>query len=123
MSSNNNINPENEDFEIDVSSNEMARSVDKGVMDDNPNYRRILFWSILGTTIFVVFVVMLASIYDFNSYLTQTSTSEESSYYQIKELNEKAEQRLTSFGVIDEEKGIYRIPIDSAITTYVEENN
>jgi len=123
MSQQDNMKPENEDFKIDVKDEEIARSVDKGVMDDNPNYQRLLFWSVLGTAIFVIFVFMLASIYDFNNYLTQRDTSEGSSYYQIEELNEKAEKRLTTFGVVDKEEGIYRIPIDSAITTYIEENN
>lgn len=123
MSSKDNIKPENEDFNIDVEDEELARSVDKGVMEDNPNYQRLLFWSILGTTLFVIFVYMLASIYDFNNYLTQKNVSEGSSYYQIEELNEKAEEKLTTFGVVDDEEGIYRIPIDSAITTYIEENN
>lgn len=122
MSEKKDHNSENEEFNINVNDEEFARSVSKGVMDDNPNYSRLLFWSILGTVIFAFFVYILASIYDFNKYLTEQNVSASDNFYQVEQLKEKANKRLTSFGVVDSEKGIYRIPIDSAINEYVEEH-
>lgn len=114
--------PKNEEVDIDVSSEEMARSYKRGAMDDNPNYKRILFWSVLGFVIFIAFVYMLSSMYQYNSYTTEAEVSANSDYYQIKELNKKEDEILKSYGVVDAENGIYRIPIDSAINKYVEEN-
>lgn len=112
----------NEEIDIDVSSEKMARSYNRGAMDDNPNYTRILFWASLGFVIFVTFVYMLSSMYQYNRYTVEQEVSANSAYYQIQELNEKEEQILTSYGVVNAENGIYRIPIDSAINKYVEEN-
>ena len=120
--SNNTERFKNEEIDIDVSSEEMARSYHRGAMDDNPNYKPILFWSVLGFVIFVAFVYMLSSMYQYNRYTAENDASANSAYYQIQELNEKEEQVLTNYGVVDAENGIYRIPIDSAINKYVEEN-
>jgi len=119
---NNTGKSKNEEINIDVSSGELARSYNRGAMDDNPNYKRILFWSALGFVIFVAFVYMLSSMYQYNRYTTEVDVSANSAYYQIEELNEKEEEILTTYGVVNAEEGIYRIPIDSAINKYIKEN-
>jgi len=116
------LKSQNEDVKIDVSNSDLNKSIQKGAMDDSPNYRRLLFWAILGTIIFVLFVYMLASMYDYNIYKVEKEVSEASTYYQIEKLEQKEQERLTTFGIINAEEGIYRIPIDRAIDKYIEEN-
>lgn len=42
---------------------------------------------------------------------------------EVVELEKEQQRLLTSFGVVDEEQGIYRIPIDRAMDLLVEEHN
>ena len=43
-------------------------------------------------------------------------------YYDIDELETSSTEQLNSFGVVNPDEGIYRIPIDSAITKIAEES-
>ncbi len=47
--------------------------------------------------------------------------SEQSQFYEIDEMKFNDQETLNSFGVVDPEAGIYRIPIDSAITQIANE--
>lgn len=115
--------PKGEDYKIEVDNDEVADSFSFGAMSDNPNYRRLFFWSTLGLAVFVLFLFIIIGMFDVNKYLTDSDVSTTSTYYQLAELEDKEEEILNSFGVVDDEKNIYRIPIDSAINQYVQEAN
>lgn len=109
--------PETDDtaIEVEVTNEQLADSVDHGVMADTLNYKKLLFWIIFGTILVIVFVRGLFEMYQYNMQVTQEKVSSESEYYQVNQMKKEARQQLNSFGVVDLENGIYRIPIDSAI--------
>lgn len=106
---------EHEEIDVEITSQRVAKSVEHGVMDDKLNYKRLVFWSVFGTVLVIVFVQALFEMFQYNQQLTQERVSAESEYYQVNELKKEANKQLDSFGVVDLENGIYRIPIDSAI--------
>lgn len=114
---------DHESVDVEVDDPDIAESVSYGVMHDDLNYNRLIFWSILGIVLVVIFVVGLLEMYQYNTNVTQERISEQSEYYQIKQLNEEAQETLSSFGVVNPEEGIYRIPIDSAMNDIVDRNN
>lgn len=105
----------NESVDIEISDEDLAHSVEHGVMEDKLNYKRLVFWSVFGTILVIIFVRGLFEMYQYNMTTTQERVSSESEYYQANQMKKEAQQRLESFGVVDLENGIYRIPIDSAI--------
>ncbi len=104
-----------DNVEVEAMNEEMADSVEHGVMADKLNYKRLVFWSVVGIILVVIFVRGLFEMYQYNSQVTQERVSSESEYYQVNQMKNEAKQHLDSFGVVDLENGTYRIPIDSAI--------
>lgn len=102
-------------IDLEVTGEELADSVEHGVMEDKINYKRLIFWSVFGTILVIVFVRGLYEMYQYNTEVTQDRVSSESEYFQINQMKEEARQQLDSYGVVDLENGTYRIPIDSAI--------
>ncbi len=105
-----------EEVDITTENEEFAGAVEHGVMSDNLNYNKLIFWSTLGTTLVIIFVIGLVYFSQYSLFEAQKQISAQSGYSEIQELKAEQDQELNSFGVIDLEEGIYRIPIDSAIS-------
>lgn len=105
-----------EDVEISTDDPEFAHAVNHGVMSDTLNYRKLIFWSSLGTALVIIFVVGLVYFSQYSLFEAQKEASSLSTYSEIGELKAEQNQELNSFGVVSVEDGIYRIPIDSAIS-------
>lgn len=112
-----------ESVDLEVEDPEVAHSISFGVMSDDLNYNRLTFWSVLGMSLVLIFVFALFEMFEYNTDVTQDRISEESEYYQINQLKTDGEETLSSYGVVDLEEGIYRIPIDSAMNEIVNETN
>lgn len=107
---------ESEKVDISVSDEEVASSLEYGVMFDNLNYKRLIFWSVLGVILVGIFVQGLFEMYQYNEQALQNRVSAESGeFYQANQLNRRAEERIKSFGIVNLEEGTYRMPIDSVI--------
>lgn len=107
---------ESEEIDISISDEEVASSVEYGVMFDNLNYKRLVFWSVLGIILVCIFVQGLLEMYQYNEQGLQDQVAAESGeFYQANQLNKRAEERITSFGIVNLEEGTYRIPIDSVL--------
>ena len=113
---------DHESVDVEVEDPDIAESISFGVMHDDLNYKRLIFWSVLGMILVAIFVKGLVEMYQYNTSVSRDRISEESQYYQIKQLNEEAQETLNSFGVVDPEAGIYRIPIDSAMNDIANSN-
>lgn len=106
---------EDESVDIDVTDEQISESVSSGVMGDKLNYKRLSYWSVLGMVLVAIFVIALMEMYEYNTRISQENISANAQNYDVNELNREAEETLSSFGVVDLEEGVYRIPIDSAI--------
>lgn len=112
-----------ESVELEVTDSNLAESISLGVMSDKLNYNRLIFWCVLGTVLVVIFVYALFEMYQFNADVTRDRILEGSEYYQVNQLRNQGEETLSTYGVVDLEEGIYRIPIDSAINDIANGNN
>ncbi|MAO66126.1 MAG: hypothetical protein CL666_14115 [Balneola sp.] len=105
-----------EDVEINTDDQEFASAVEHGVMNDELNYSKLIFWSSLGTALVIIFVVGLIYFSQYSLFESQKEVSARSTFSEAKVLKAEQNQELNSFGVVDLEEGRYRIPIDSAIS-------
>ncbi|SHE94259.1 hypothetical protein SAMN05443144_104156 [Fodinibius roseus] len=107
---------ESENLDLSISDEEVASAMEHGVMFDNLNYKRLVFWSVLGIILVIVFVQALFEMFQYNERALQDRVSAESGeFYQATQLKKKAEERITSFGIVNLEEGTYRMPVDSVI--------
>jgi hypothetical protein len=105
-----------EDIDISTDDEEFASAVNHGVMSDTLNYGKLIFWSTLGTSLIIIFVIGLVYFSQYSLFEAQKAASQRVTYSDFTELINEQKQELNSFGVIDLEEGIYRVPIDSAIS-------
>ncbi|CAN5419687.1 hypothetical protein BH23BAC3_BH23BAC3_17690 [soil metagenome] len=106
-----------------IASNEFANDFDYGATFDNLDYKTLFFWSAFGTTIIGLFVVAIFFIFVYTFQGIEQQSAERSLYYDIHQQHEQDQLQLNSFGVVDLEEGIYRIPIDSAISQLAEDSD
>lgn len=102
------------DIDLDISDDEVAEAVQYGVMFDKLNYKRLVFWSLFGIILLIIFVQALFEMNQYN--VRQEQIAQGSQSFESLELKKEAREQLNSFGVVNLEEGIYRIPIDSAIS-------
>ncbi|MGD8749360.1 MAG: hypothetical protein PVI44_12930, partial [Balneolaceae bacterium] len=77
---------EEEEFDVVISDEEVADSMKLGVMLDKLNYKRLIFWSVFGVVLFVIFVRALIEMYQYNAQAAQERVSSQSEFYQVTEL-------------------------------------
>lgn len=102
-------------------SEDFAESVSYGADPDRLNYPRLIFWSLFGTGIVLFMVLAIMAVYNYTITSAEQNRAAESQFYNISELQARDRATLESYGVVDLEAGIYRIPIDSAMTLIAEE--
>ncbi len=119
------VTPVNEDDDsVSIETTDSyASSVENGVSLDTPDYRKIVFWSTFGSAVILLIIVSVFYVHSYTMSNISDRTSEESQFYNIQEIQQREAETLNSYGVVDPEEGIYRIPIDSAITEIVNESN
>lgn len=119
------VTPVNEDDDsVSIETTESyASSVENGVSLDTPDYKKIVFWTTFGSAVILLIIVSVFYVHSYTTSNVADRTSEESQFYNIQEIQQKDNETLNSYGVVDPEEGIYRIPIDSAITEIVNESN
>lgn len=106
---------EQESVDVQVSDEDISRSVEFGVMTGDLNIKKIVFWSIVGFVILNIFVAILHEMYHRDEQVARERISTTNEYYQVNQLKNQQQKRLSEFGMVDAENGIYKIPIDSAI--------
>lgn len=112
--------PDIEDFkpesvDLEVTSIELANSLEQGVMSDHLNYKRLIAWAIIGLILVAVFTQMLIEIFKVETSVMPEQVVGEHAFYKVTQKKREARQELSSFGVVDEESGIYRVPVEMVI--------
>lgn len=118
MSSNNsgeNSTSTIEDVKIESNDPIFIKSVNHGVEEENLDYPTLFLWSGLGIVIVTVLIVALIFFSEFSLTNAQRNADNSSTYFEITKLNADQTEHLNSYGVVDLEEGVYRIPIDEAI--------
>ncbi len=105
------------DVEIESDNAAFVHAVNYGVEDEGLNMPSIYMWSGIGIVAVVVFIAVLIPFAQYSLNNAKENANITSSYYEIEKLTQEADERLNSYGVVDLEEGVYRIPIDEAINT------
>lgn len=100
---------------------DVQKSVEIGVMPDSHNYQTltVAISSIIAIT--VVLILIAYNLFDYYHFTQQEQAAYNTEYTQVSTLKSIEQQRLNSSGIIDEENGVYHIPIDKAIELVAEE--
>lgn len=106
---------ENAVVDVEINDEKVSHSISYGVMGDELDIKKLTFWSVLGIIFVIIFVQLLFEMYEMSTQINKDRISARSEYHDVNEQNRKDMEKLSSFGVVDIEQGIYRMPIDSVI--------
>jgi transposase-like protein len=105
-----------EEVDLEYEEDLFGQEVSFGATYDILNMKMLTFWTAFGTGLVLLIILALMAVYHFSTSSTIREVSERSEYYDITLLKQREQEQLSSFGVVDLENEIYRIPIDSVIT-------
>ncbi len=94
----------------------VKESINYGVTPDTLNYKRLFGYFFGGIILVSVMVYGSKTMFNYFSFKASQEAAINAVFYDIEELRAKDKEILTTFGVVDEDKNLYRVPVDSAIT-------
>lgn len=94
---------------------ETTDSVNNGVMSDEFNYGKLTgaFGAIIAVTLFLI--ILMVNMYGYYKFQSVEQAALQTEYTQVSTLRAVENERLYNVGIIDEQKGVYHIPIEDAI--------
>lgn len=102
--------------ELETSSKVFESEVKYGATYDIVNMRILTFWTIFGCIFIAVTIMIMIGLFNFGTVSTGREMSERSEYYEMRELIQRDTETLSSFGVVDLENRVFRMPIDTVIS-------
>lgn len=114
------IEAEPEPVDIKIDSRDMEVSIEQGVMSDDLNYMRLVSWTVIGLIVVAVFIQMLIEMFQINISKSPEQVVGEDAYHAVTHKKREAKIELSSFGVVNEEEGVFRVPIDMVIEQMAE---
>jgi len=111
------------DPEYGLSVQELREELELGVVEDKLNDGKLLLLFGAGVLVVVVMIFAAMEMYRYFDFKASYKAAVEAVYPDIQNLKASHQQELTTVGVIDADKQIYRIPIDSAFTLVLNEQN
>lgn len=100
---------------IETSDQELVQAITIGVNNDTLDVKKLILWSSLGVGIVATLVIIWVFTSQILFQQSRANATATSTYYAIEKLTDDANTHIQSFGVLDNEKGVYHIPIDVAI--------
>lgn len=112
-------NVNDNEMQLSGASSDFVLSVEKGVTADILDIKMLTFWSIIAVLFMIAMTYGGYRIYKFYGFQTRAELAISTEYKELKQKKEADAQHLSSYGMVDGEAGVYRIPIDDAINLYV----
>lgn len=101
---------------VDIEGDDLLKSnTSIGVESDDLSLRKIIGWASAIITLIALFFVVLPYAYNIASDVKKDQIAQNTVSYELEELRVIEKKNLNTFGIVDKEKGVYRMPIDSVI--------
>lgn len=99
----------------------VKNSINYGVTPDDLDYKKLFGLTFVGIILIVVLVIFAMVLFDYYAFNSSQEAAKNAVFYNIEELRAMDKEILSTFEVIDTENGVYRVPVDSAITLVLED--
>ncbi len=109
--------------EYGLTIDEFRRELEYGVVPDELNYKKLFPLFFAGILLVLALVIGAMEMYRWLDFQSSQNAAVSATYPAINNLKQQHKADLTSTGVIDTDNQVYRIPVDSAITLILNEQN
>ncbi len=110
-----------EEMQLSGAGDEFVIAVEKGVMDDALDIKMLTFWSLITVIFMAAMIYGGYRIYKFWGFESRMEQAISTQYKELQQKRAADAQHLSTYGIVDGEAGVYRIPLESAIDLYVSE--
>jgi hypothetical protein len=100
---------------------EVQESIRYGATPDNLNYVQLFALFFAGIILVIVLVYASMTMYRYMIFKSSQEAAINAVFYELEDLKERQKQTLTTFEILDLEAGIYRVPVDSAISLVLDD--
>ncbi len=112
------------DFErFDINDPDLENSIDQGVMSDELSISRITFWTVATSVVVIILIAIAFNLYKYFKFQQEFNQAVNTEYRELNNHRAEALEQLNEISVVDEEQGIFRIPVDSAKTLLIRSRN
>jgi len=108
-------------MQLSGAGDEFVIAVEKGVMDDALDIKMLTFWSLITVIFMAAMIYGGYRIYKFWGFESRMEQAISTQYKELQQKRAADAQHLSTYGIVDGEAGVYRIPLESAIDLYVSE--
>lgn len=112
-----------DDVDLESADDIFSEEIEYGAAFDYLNIKRLTFWIVFGTGFVLLTIIALINLYHYSTSSTIQQVSEQAEYIEAQEIKMRDQEKLSSFGVVDLENGVYRMPIDSVITRMAQDTD
>jgi hypothetical protein len=116
-----NISKKGSDLENFLQDKEHKYSADYGVTPDKLNDKKLFLLFTGGIILVALMVYFSMTLFNYYAFTTSQAAAESAVFYEIEDLKSQDNELLTTFGVVDSENGVFRVPVDTAITLILED--
>lgn len=116
-----NISKKGSDLEKFLQNEEHKSSADYGVTPDKLDNKKLFLLFIAGIILVTLMVYFSMTLFNYYAFTTSQAAAESAVFYEIEDLKAQDKELLTTYGVVDEENGVFRVPVDTAITLILED--
>jgi len=98
-------------------------SVEKGVTADYLDIKMLSFWSFITIAFMLAMVIGSMKIYSYWGFRSQVSQAVNTQYKDLSLKRAADANHLSTYGMVDGDSTVYRIPLNSAIDAYIQEQS
>jgi len=112
-----------QDVQLTGGDQDFTHSIDKGVTDDVLDIKKLTFWSIVTVIYMIVMVYGGYQIYTYWGFKSKMDLAINAEYKELSSKNAQDQEQLSTFGIVNADSGVYRIPIDTAFDLYIQKKS
>jgi len=102
---------------------DFASSVAKGVTSDYLDIKMLSFWSFITIAFMLALIIGSMKIYSYWGFRSGISQAIGTQYKDLSLKRASDANHLSTFGMVDGDSGVYRIPLNTAIDAYIQEQS
>lgn len=106
-----------------LNDDESKQSVSLGATPDSLDYKKLFGLFFAGILLTVVLIIIAVNLFNYYAFKQSQRAAESAVFYEIKDIRNRDNEILTTYGVVNAETGTYRVPVDSAITLILDDYN
>jgi hypothetical protein len=112
-----------QDVQLTGGDQDFSLSIEKGVTDDVLDIKKLTFWSIITVIYMIVMVYGGYQIYTYWGFKSKMNLAINAEYKELSSKTALDHQQLNTFGIVNADEGVYRIPIDKAFDLYLQKQS